>query len=194
MSNPTTRNFSIELFRAGLSIELQPLALHHAEALHAFKNRNRAFLQPFSPLQSEEHFSLDAQTSIVRQAIREASLDEAYRFGIVHSASGELIGQLNLTGIARGAFQNALLGYSLDERYNGKGYMTEAVRLCLELAFGALGLHRVQAAVMPHNRGSIRVLQKNGFSEEGYARQYLRINGAWEDHVLFARVNDSWVD
>ena len=87
----------------------------------------------------------------------------------------------------RGIFQNAYLGYSIAERWNGQGLATEAVGVAMELAFGELGLHRVQAAVMPRNIGSIRVLEKNGFREEGYAVGYLCINGVWEDHRIFAR-------
>jgi ribosomal-protein-alanine N-acetyltransferase len=99
----------------------------------------------------------------------------------------ELVGRIALSQIFRGIFQNAYLGYSIAERWNGQGLATEAVGVVMDFAFGDLGLHRVQAAVMPRNTGSIRVLEKNGFREEGYAVGYLCINGVWEDHRIFAR-------
>jgi [ribosomal protein S5]-alanine N-acetyltransferase len=97
---------------------------------------------------------------------------------------------LNITNITRGIFQNGSVGYSIDEKDNGKGLMSKALSLGKETAFSELGLHRLQAAVMPHNVGSIHVLEKNGFKKEGYARRYLKINGIWEDHVLFAALAD----
>jgi ribosomal-protein-alanine N-acetyltransferase len=174
----------------GPRVVLDLLQPRHAEELYDYKRRNRTFLKPFSPPQSEEQFTLEAQQAAIAQALEDAAADRSYRFGIFHGESGRLIGQVNLTGIIRGPFQNALLGYSMDERHNGKGLMTEAVGLCAKFAFETLKLHRIQAAVMPHNTGSIRVLEKNGFSREGYSRRYLFINGQWEDHVLYALLSD----
>jgi [ribosomal protein S5]-alanine N-acetyltransferase len=187
----TSKSSSI-IRRDGMDIYLHLLQPQHVQALFQFRTNNRAFLQPFSPVQLDEQFTCEAQQRAIQTAEQEASTDLAYRFGIFHQSSDQLIGQLNLTGIIRGAFHNALLGYSMDQRYNGRGYTTEAVKLGIDLAFGELQLHRIQAAVMPHNHGSVRVLQKNGFTEEGYARKYLQINGVWEDHLLFARINEDW--
>ena len=94
--------------------------------------------------------------------------------------------------IAPAPFESAYLGYSVSERHNGRGYATEAVRQVLAVAFEELGLHRVQAAVMPINLASIRVLEKAGFREEGLALRYLQINGVWEDHKLFALTAEEW--
>jgi ribosomal-protein-alanine N-acetyltransferase len=79
-----------------------------------------------------------------------------------------------------------MLGYALAEKLGGQGWMTEAVRLVLGVAFGPLRLHRVQANAMPRNAGSLRVLEKNGFRREGFSPRYLCINGVWEDHVCCA--------
>jgi ribosomal-protein-alanine N-acetyltransferase len=92
----------------------------------------------------------------------------------------------------RGAFMNAHLGYWIDGEYQGQGFATEAVGNALALAFGALGLHRVQAAVMPHNAASLRVLAKLGFRKEGECARYLQIAGRWEDHHLFAMTREEW--
>ncbi len=93
---------------------------------------------------------------------------------------------MSLSQIFHGPFRSCIVGYFLDEAVNGRGYTTEALGLVVGHAFGELGLHRVQAGVMPRNVGSIRVLEKLGFRREGLALRYLRINGVWEDHLLYA--------
>ena len=89
------------------------------------------------------------------------------------------MGRVALNEVVRGVFGNAYLGYFVDEAVNGRGYATEAVRRTVRFAFDELRLHRVQAAVVPRNAGSVRVLEKAGFREEGYAERYLCINGVW---------------
>lgn len=101
-------------------------------------------------------------------------------------ATDELIGEVTLMDIRRKNLQSCFIGYFLDRQYNGKGYMTEAVRLAIDFAFGELGLHRIEAGVIPRNPGSIRVLEKLGFVKEGVARKNVKINGRWEDHVVLA--------
>ncbi|MFL6517591.1 MAG: GNAT family N-acetyltransferase, partial [Bacillus sp. (in: firmicutes)] len=101
----------------------------------------------------------------------------------------QLIGDIDLTGVLRGAVQSCYIGYSLDQEQNGKGFMTEAVKLVIEYAFKHLHLHRIVAGVMPRNIGSIRVLEKAGFEKEGIARKNVKINGKWEDHVTFSILN-----
>ena len=110
------------------------------------------------------------------------------------AAGNELVGRIQLSGISRGPFENAYLGYFVSERHNGRGYATEAVRQAVDAAFGELGLHRVQAAVIPRNVASIRVLEKAGFREEGFALRYLQIAGVWEDHKLYAVTAEEWAD
>jgi ribosomal-protein-alanine N-acetyltransferase len=103
-----------------------------------------------------------------------------------------IVGRIALGGVLRGAFQNAYLGYWIDGELQGRGLMTEAVRAATGFAFGAAGLHRVQAAVMPRNAASLRVLEKVGYRREGLAARYLCIAGAWEDHVIFAMTTEEW--
>jgi len=105
-----------------------------------------------------------------------------------------IIGRVALTGVLRGAFQNAYLGYWIDESRQNRGLMTEAVRAVTAFAFESAGLHRVQAAVMPRNRPSQRVLEKVGYRREGVALRYLCIAGTWEDHILFAMTADEWTE
>jgi ribosomal-protein-alanine N-acetyltransferase len=156
-----------------------------APALLAFMEENRAFLERWEPAREEGLFTLAAQLADIEAAAEDAAADRRHAFGIFLDSA--LVGRIALSQIFRGIFQNAYLGYSIAERWNGQGLATEAVGAVMEFAFGELGLHRVQAAVMPRNIGSIRVLEKNGFREEGYAVGYLCINGVWEDHRIFAR-------
>jgi ribosomal-protein-alanine N-acetyltransferase len=100
------------------------------------------------------------------------------------------VGGLTLSNIRRGCAQAGSLGYWMGVGYAGQGYMTAAVLTVLPFAFGALRLHRVEAACLPANTASIRLLEKTGFQREGFARQYLCINGIWHDHILFARLRD----
>lgn len=170
----------------GESVYLRLLGGTDAPAFLRYRLDNREFLRPFEPAQPESHFTEEHIKSMLFRWAGDAEADLAYGFGIFDADSDELAGMIRLSQVARGPFQNAYLGYSIAERHNGKGWMSEAVRLMLDIAFGRLELHRVQANVMPRNAPSIRVLEKNGFRREGYSPLYLCINGVWEDHVNFA--------
>ena len=103
-----------------------------------------------------------------------------------------IVGRIALTSVTRGPFQSAQLGYWMDAGHVRRGLMSEAVDATLGFAFDRLGLHRLQAAVMPTNQASRTILQKRGFREEGYAERYLRIAGKWEDHVLYGLTLEEW--
>jgi ribosomal-protein-alanine N-acetyltransferase len=103
-----------------------------------------------------------------------------------------VVGRIALGGVLRGAFQNAYLGYWIDQQQQGRGLTTEAVCATTAFAFSAAGLHRVQAAVMPRNGASLRVLEKVGYRREGVAERYLCIAGRWEDHMLYAITAEEW--
>ncbi|KIL36811.1 hypothetical protein SD70_31280 [Gordoniibacillus kamchatkensis] len=171
---------------SGDCVYLRLLTELDTDALLAFRTQNRDFLRPFEPAQADEHFTKEHVRSLLSRWTAEREADASYSFGIFESGSEQLAGTIRLSGIVRGAFQNAMLGYALAENLGGQGRMTEAVRLILEIAFGPLQLHRVQANAMPRNVRSLRVLEKNGFRREGYAPRYLCINGGWEDHICCA--------
>ncbi|MFX3632789.1 MAG: GNAT family N-acetyltransferase [Candidatus Pristimantibacillus sp.] len=156
------------------------------DSLLAFRLRNNDFFQPFEPIRDESYFSLEGQEKEIAACILGVKNEQSYTFGIFLQATDELLGRIALTSVSRGPFQNAYMGYNIDQQHNGKGYGTAAVSLCVTFAFEQLGLHRIQAGVMPRNLPSIRVLEKIGFRQEGLAQKYLKINGKWEDHVLFA--------
>lgn len=121
---------------------------------------------------------------------RERQMGAGYGFGVF--AEGEFAGEMNLSSIQRGPFQNAYVGYWIDEKHAGHSYMSEAVVLVLRFAFEELHLHRVQIAIIPRNHNSRRVMEKLDMREEGIALRYLEINGVWEDHVRYAMTIEDW--
>jgi ribosomal-protein-alanine N-acetyltransferase len=171
-------------------LRIRPLELSDAPALLDLRRRNRAFLEPWEPLRDDRFYTLGAQEETVRAAIAERDDGRALPFTVVFDDVP--IGGVNLTVIVRGVFENAYLGYWIDEGHGGRGLMTEAVRLAVSHGLGPAGLHRIQAGVIPRNGASIRVLEKLGFREEGLALRYLRIAGVWEDHRLFAVTREEW--
>lgn len=111
--------------------------------------------------------------------------DEGYAFFIFRTPAETLTGGLTLSNLRRGVIQSVSLGYWVGQPFAGQGIMSDALTAVLPFCFETLGLNRVEAATLPHNAASRRVLVKSGFTEEGYARQYLCIDGRWQDHVLF---------
>ena len=109
---------------------------------------------------------------------------------IFRSDDNAMVGGLTLANIRRGVAQAGSIGYWVGAPFARKGYMTAAVRALIPFGFRMLGLHRLEAACIPANIASISLLEKTGFTREGYARSYLCINGAWQDHLLYARLND----
>lgn len=174
-----------ELVLAGPRVFLSPPQTRDWTDWADVRGRNRAFLQPFEPLWADGNLT---RPFFVRRIARQAAdwtSDRNYAFLLRETATRTLIGGVNLNHVCRGAAQYASLGYWLDQGHQGHGYMTEGLRLAIDFAFSTLRLHRLNAAVLPHNTRSKNVLTKLGFSEEGRARAYLQINGVWEDHVLY---------
>jgi ribosomal-protein-alanine N-acetyltransferase len=164
-------------------------------ALVESRMRNRAFLAEWEPLRDESFFSPAGQA-------RELALDDAawrtatgFPFAVLDAAEDDrLIGRVALANVVRGVWQNATLGYWISEDAGGRGHATAAVGLALRFAFDIAGLHRVQPAIMPRNARSRRVVEKCGFRHEGVALRYLRINGVWEDHDMYALTAEDWRD
>ncbi|SDZ30377.1 GNAT family N-acetyltransferase [Thermoactinomyces sp. DSM 45892] len=156
-----------------------------------FEVKNRDFFQPFFRKQEDFDYTTQGQWEIVKKAIEDAQTDRGYLFLIYLQESNELIGKVMLNRVMRLHLQSCWIGYTLDQDYNGRGYMSESVKLVVVHAFQELNLHRIEAAVLPHNLGSISVLLKNGFHKEGIARKSLKVNGNWEDHQILAIINES---
>lgn len=173
----------------GENIYIRPLEVSDAEAMLALNIKNKDFFQLYSPTKKEEFYTLEKHQAMLQKSAEDREQGQRYMFGIFLKETGALIGDVTLSGIMRGALESCMLGYALDQEYNGKGYMTEAVRLAVDFAFQELKLHRIEAGVMPRNIGSMRVLEKAGFHKEGISVENVKINGKWEDHQILAIIN-----
>ncbi|WP_337993925.1 GNAT family N-acetyltransferase [Paenibacillus sp. KACC 21273] len=174
------------------NICLKPLTLANAEQVLQLRNRNRDYLKKYEPIRPESYWTLEAQQEMLINGEHNFEAGQGYVFGIFESVSEQLVGRIEISGVARGPFQNGNLGYFVDQDHHGKGYASAAVQQCLQFAFIEAQLHRLQAGVMPWNTPSLRVLEKSGFRREGLAERYLHINGNWEDHVLYAITIEDW--
>lgn len=152
----------------------------------ALRTSSRKFLTPWEPLWPPDDLSRAAYRARMKRYARDVQEDVAYPFFLFLAETAALCGGLTLSNLRRGVAQTATLGYWIGEPYARKGLMTEAVRALIPFVFDQLALHRLEAACLPHNAASIRLLKACGFTQEGYARSYLRINGEWHDHLLFA--------
>jgi [ribosomal protein S5]-alanine N-acetyltransferase len=171
---------------AGQGIELRAPEMRHFEEWAALRERSRAFLTPWEPVWPENDLSRPAFRTRMRRYARDVRSDVAYPYFIFRMSDGALIGGLTLGQIRRGVAQAASLGYWMGEPYAGQGHMTSAVRALAPFVFQTLRLRRIEAACLPSNVASIRLLERVGFVREGYARSYLCIAGEWRDHLLYA--------
>jgi [ribosomal protein S5]-alanine N-acetyltransferase len=152
----------------------------------ALRSRSRAFLEPWEPLWSDEDLTRRAFRLRVKRAQDEAEADEAYAQLVFRTEDDALIGGVTLGIVRRGVAQACTMGYWIGAPFAGQGYMTRAVKAAIRHSFDDLHLRRVEAACLPTNERSRRLLERVGFQREGYARQYLCIAGNWEDHLLYA--------
>jgi len=152
---------------------------------------NKEYFGKWSPNKPDVSFySLEGQLDKLRSIYKKIENDESYFYGIFLEESNTLIGNISFAFVARGALQSAMIGYELSEKYTGKGYATKAVLLSLDIAFKTLGLHRISAGAEPENKGSIRVLEKAGFTREGYSRKILRVDDQWRDTINMAILDE----
>jgi ribosomal-protein-alanine N-acetyltransferase len=152
--------------------------------------RSREHLVPWEPQWTRDELSRDAFRRRVRHYQRELREDLGYAFFLFRDMDDTLLGGLTLSNVRRGVTQACAVGYWIGQPYAGRGHMTKALSGALRFAFDELKLHRMEAACMPHNLASIRVLERNGFQREGLARRYLKIDGVWQDHLLYATLVD----
>ncbi|HZP10494.1 GNAT family protein [Methyloceanibacter sp.] len=150
------------------------------------RTASRDFLTPWEPLWANDELSRASFRRRVRHYLRDLREDVGYALFAFSATSGALVGGLTLCNVRRGVTQSCTLGYWVGAKYARQGYMTTAVRAVIPFVFDSLELHRLEAACLPTNAASIKLLEKTGFQREGLARRYLKINGVWQDHLLYA--------
>jgi ribosomal-protein-alanine N-acetyltransferase len=183
-----TRTVSPEPLLRGEGLYLRPATATDFSSWSRLRAASRAFLEPWEPTWPDDDLTHAAFRRRLRRQDEDIARDEAYAFLIFDQTSDELMGGITLGGVRRGVSQSGTLGYWMGAPHASKGRMTRAVAAVVEFALLKLRLHRVEAACIPDNAPSIALLERNRFQREGYARGYLKIDGAWRDHVLFALV------
>lgn len=166
----------------------RPVRFDDVGALTALVQANRQFLAPWEPIRPDDYFTHAGQASVIGEAV------EIYQRGagavrVIEDGDRGVVGRIALTGVVRGALQSCAMSYWVAADAQGRGLATAAVREMLEVAFGELALHRVQAETLLHNIGSQRVLERNGFTRFGVAPGYLKIAGRWQDHAMYQLLN-----
>lgn len=153
---------------------------------------NRNYWTIFEPRQEAVFYTVSTQQQKIRESLYQMRDRREYNFGIFDAITSRLIGHISLYSIKRLPFSSGFIGYSIDERNSGRGIGTEAVKLVTKFAFEKVALHRIEAYVSPRNGGSIVVLERAGYKQEGLLRKLLYINGVWEDHYMYAMVEDDF--
>ena len=178
--------------RLGLVLANERLLLRSPQrqdfaAWRELRQKSRSFLQPWEPAWPADDLTQAAFNLRIKRYTLEIDRGEAYPFFIFAATDSALLGGLNLSNVRRGAASMATLGYWMGQAHAGQGIMSEAVQMIVPFAAERLNLRRLEAACLPENAASLRLLEKAQFLREGYAREYLMINGDWRDHILLGR-------
>ncbi|MBW3614649.1 MAG: GNAT family N-acetyltransferase [Actinobacteria bacterium] len=183
-------------FLSGRRVLLRPLGPADWESWREVRKRCHDWLVKWEPRAVPGHPdpTEDRRAFVARCGARDRERELGSGFGFGVFAGGRFGGEINLNSIQRGPFQNAYIGYWIDQALAGNSYTPEAVAVVLQFAFEELGLHRVQISIIPRNRASRRVVEKLAIRDEGVALRYLEINGVWEDHIRFAITAEEWVE
>jgi ribosomal-protein-alanine N-acetyltransferase len=171
---------------AGNGIYLRTPRFTDFEEWAALRNESRSFLQPWEPTWPIDDLTRAAFRRRIRRYAEERRLEQSYAFFVFRQKDDALAGGLTLSNFRRGVAQTCTLGDWMGRPYAGRGLMSAAVRATIPFVFETLHLRRIEAACLPGNDSSIHLLERVGFSREGLARQYLCIDGRWQDHLLFA--------
>lgn len=178
--------FKIETNRLTLAI----LDESYASSVLDFYLQNRIYLKPWSSRKGENYYTLEVQAVRLFHQSQGFKTGKSLRFHLFKKNNPEkIIGNVGISNIIRGAFWSCHLGYQIDEKEQGQGLITEALKEVIRYVFEELYLHRIEANIIPRNTPSIRVIQKLGFEKEGFAKKYLKINDVWEDHFTYALLN-----
>jgi [ribosomal protein S5]-alanine N-acetyltransferase len=169
-------------------VSLRPARISDHAQWAKLRDESRSFLVPWEPSWGNEDLMRSHFRDRVKRNAKEMKADAAYPLLVFRSIDRALLGAITLGLVRRGVSQTATLGYWIGAPFACQGYMSEAIEAVLDLSFNKLGLRRLEAACLARNIASVALLERSGFQREGVARQYLKINGVWEDHVLYARL------
>ena len=172
----------------GDGVTLRAPRMEDFKSWRELRLQSRTFLEPWEPAWSDSELLRSSFRLRLRRYEALMESDEAYAFFIFASASEDLLGGITLSNVRRGVSQSATLGYWMGEVHANQGHMTKALTALLAFAFTDINLHRVEAACLPRNFASIKLLERSGFRREGYAAAYLKIADQWEDHLLWAKL------
>jgi [ribosomal protein S5]-alanine N-acetyltransferase len=173
---------------AGERVTLRVPQMSDFEEWATLRELSRGFLVPWEPTWPADDLTRGSFRRRLKRYAEDQRNDLAYPYFIFRNEDQKLVGGLTITNVRRGVAQAGSLGYWMGAAYARQGYMTAAVRVFVPFAFSTLKLHRIEAACIPENAASVRLLEKTGFKREGYAREYLCINGMWQDHFLYGQV------
>ena len=171
---------------------LKNLTYKDTKCLLDYYSRNKTFLQPWVPTYGDRFFNYTHQEKWLiseEKLTREGRMLKLFIFHKSDTEFEKIIGTVAFTNIIRGPLQSCFLGYNVDKLENGKGFASEAVALACEYVFKEFKLHRIEANIIPRNAPSIRIVEKLKFEKEGLSKDYLKINGIWEDHFRYALLN-----
>ena len=175
-------------------LRLEPLVYAHADALLRFHIRNREHLKLYEPARPDDAYTRSAVVDEIGVAEGFAADERAFTFAVFERDGAEVVALAHLLHVIRGARHSATIAYSVDVEHQGLGIATEAAGAVVRFAFDELNLHRLETGYFPHNSASAKVLRKLRFNVEGYARDYLFIDGAWRDSILVSLINERWRD
>lgn len=168
---------------------LKTIEIADLNMLKDYLIRNKEFLSPWEPERQDSYYEEPNLVKMIEQEIADHSNQNQLSLYILLKDESRIIGNVTLSNIVRGIFQSCFVGYKLDQDEVNKGFMTEALKKIIDIAFNDLKLHRIEANIMPRNQASKEVIKKLGFEYEGLSKKYLKINSIWEDHEHYAILN-----
>lgn len=179
-------------FLHGKNVYLRMPQVADYPAWSSLRSMSRGFLEPWEPAWTDDELSRPAFRRRLKHYYRDMRDDAGYAFFLFKAGDNSLLGGITLSNLRRGVSQTCSIGYWIGAPYARQGSMTNGVRPVIAFVFDSLRLHRLEAACVPSNEASARLLEKVGFKREGLARRYLKINGQWRDHLLYAVLEDDW--
>ncbi len=186
------KSSSVAVHKLDGDLLLRTAEIADADMISEYFKANREYLKPFEPTREEAFFTLNGWLQ------RLIKLNELHRLGLgyycllIDNQTQRLLGTISFSGITRFPFHSCNVGYSLAQAEQGNGYMSRGLKMACDYMFDVQNMHRIQAGYMPRNKASEAVLERVGFSKEGYARDYLLIDGKWEDHILMSLTKSNW--